>query len=79
MHLQLHVHTFDSLEIPISRPLFRLGGEGPTWDHADLRHSFLSGQLLGAPTSFPSGETAYHEPPTPWPLVSPGFLSAAKV
>lgn len=35
--------------------------------------------LPGAPTSFPSGETAYQVPPTPWPLVSPAFESPEKV
>ena len=34
---------------------------------------------LGAPTSFALGDTAYHVPPTPWPLVSPGCLSPEKV
>lgn len=33
----------------------------------------------GAPTSFPSGETAYQVPPTPCPLVSPAFASPEKV
>lgn len=32
-----------------------------------------------APTSFASGDTAYHVPPTPWPLVSPGFVSPENV
>ncbi|GHD88077.1 hypothetical protein GCM10010508_22660 [Streptomyces naganishii JCM 4654] len=34
---------------------------------------------FGAPTGFPSGETAYQVPPTPWPLMSPGTLSPEKV
>ncbi|GAB2822122.1 hypothetical protein GCM10027073_60790 [Streptomyces chlorus] len=33
----------------------------------------------GAPTGSPFGRTAYHVPPTPWPLVSPAALSPAKV
>ncbi|GGT07601.1 hypothetical protein GCM10010271_07670 [Streptomyces kurssanovii] len=37
------------------------------------------GDYLGAPTGLPSGETAYQVPPTPWPLVSPGLESPAKV
>lgn len=34
---------------------------------------------FGAPTGFPSGATAYHVPPTPWPLVSPALVSPEKV
>lgn len=33
----------------------------------------------GAPTGFPSGETAYQVPPTPWPLVCPAAVSPEKV
>ena len=34
---------------------------------------------LGTPASFAWGVTAYHVPPTPWPLVSPGLASPEKV
>ncbi|GAA2259423.1 hypothetical protein GCM10010145_33150 [Streptomyces ruber] len=38
-----------------------------------------AGAYCGLPTALPSGEMAYQVPPTPWPLMSPGFLSPAKV
>ncbi|GGU58004.1 hypothetical protein GCM10010274_53630 [Streptomyces lavendofoliae] len=71
---------------PYDRPAAHAGGAcggGPARGSGpagpDPGSGRARGRYLDAPTIFPAGETAYQVPPTPWPLVSPGFLSPAKV